>query len=102
MRTIYFVWILPCVPLAAAPLDWPYGYYQLLRVIVCVVALFLAHRSWGKGQTVWAWVLAALALTYNPIAPLSLGRELWTIVNFVSVAVLVAHWWFAERRSTFS
>ena len=97
-KAIDLVWISGCLALAAAPLDWPYGYYQLLRVMISVIAVFLAIRSWRPGSRAWTWGLAAMALIYNPLAPLSLGRELWTIVNGVSVAVLVMHWWATERQ----
>ncbi len=99
MKPINLVWIAACAALAAAPLDWPYGYYQLLRVMISVIAVFLALRSWGQGRGAWAWGLAAMALIYNPLAPLSLGRELWTFVNVISLAFLIAHWWVTERSA---
>lgn len=73
--------------LAIALLDMPYGYYQLLRVGICLAAGFAAYFSSQSGGAAWTGLFVAIAVVYNPIAKLALGRELWGIVN---VATIVA------------
>ena len=34
------------------------------------------------------WVLGAFAITYNPLVPLHLGREIWIVVNLITVGLL--------------
>jgi hypothetical protein len=74
--------------LALALLPLPYGYYLLLRVVMCGLFSYLAYLSWqsrGQGLT---WVCGAIAVTYNPFVPLHLGREVWVLVNIATIGVL--------------
>lgn len=80
----------------AAVAPWPYGYYQLLRwamMIGCGYLALQAHRS-GDGAYL-VWLLGGLAVVYNPIVPLSLGRDLWMVVNLTSAAALAFVGWRA-------
>lgn len=86
--------------LCVALLPLPYAYYGLLRVVVCTAAVFLTIRSFGNGGAAWPWVFIALALLYNPITSVSLGRPIWTVVNLATIAALTWHWWTTEREKT--
>ena len=79
--------------------DMPYGYYELLRVMVFCCAIFLAIGEREHSDSIWLWTLGACALIYNPIAKLSLGREIWILVNLATVALFSAHFWFRGRPS---
>ncbi len=65
----------------------PYGYYLLLRLVLCGIALYLLFGA-GLRLIDWQrWTLGAVAVLYNPLLPIRLGdKGLWTIVN---VATLV-------------
>lgn len=66
----------------------PYSYYTLLRVITtatCVLGIFCAFE-WERKN--WAWIFGCLAVLFNPIFPVALGREIWSIVD-VAVAVFL-------------
>ncbi len=70
--------------------DWPYGYYQLLRVVVCAVAVWgavLAHRVEKPG---WTWVMGILAVIFNPVLPVHLEREMWAFIDVAVAVVFVA------------
>ncbi len=67
----------------------PYGYYMLLRVVVCAVCAYVAVRAASLDRTGWAWVLGVAAVVYNPIIPVHLTRGPWSIVNALTVAILV-------------
>lgn len=71
--------------LAAAPL--PYGYYLLLRIFVASVAGFHAQRSFRVGSSASGWMWCAIAVLFNPIVPIHLGRELWRIVDILVALV---------------
>lgn len=83
--------------LGAGLLDMPYGYYQLLRLLICGVAAYLAWWSHNRGRTGWAWILGGLAVLYNPVMKIALGRVLWEPVNVATIVLLAMHW-FAVRR----
>ena len=68
---------------------WPYGYYILLRFVVCGASAYTAYLSYSNRITWAAWVFGIMAILFNPIVPFHLGRELWQIVDFISVIIFV-------------
>ena len=77
----------------------PYGYYILLRIVLCGIFVFLAVKAHELKQVGWVWVLAIGAVVYNPIVPVHLNREIWSVVNLVTIALLIATV-FALRKKT--
>jgi hypothetical protein len=67
--------------------DNPYGYYLLLRVVCCACFAFLTFRYFQAKQTGWVWLFAVLAVIYNPFIRVHLNRELWSVINVVTVAI---------------
>jgi hypothetical protein len=67
----------------------PYGYYVLLRWVCCGVFAFLAFHAIALAMPGWSWTLGITALVYNPILPVHLSREIWSIVNIVTVGVAI-------------
>ena len=92
------LWLIPITALLVALLDMPYGYYQLLRVLIFCVSGYLAFEAIGRSQVNWAWVFGGTALVYNPLIKLALGRDLWSMVN-VATAVLLAFYLYWKRHS---
>lgn len=68
----------------------PYGYYVLLRFVCCAVFAFLTVQAIRQENERWAWILGVIAMIYNPFIRLALNRELWSIVNIVTVGIAVA------------
>lgn len=68
----------------------PYGYYILLRWVCCGIFAYLAFRSFGQGRQGWVWVLGITAAVYNPIFRVHLTREIWSVVNVVTIGIAVA------------
>lgn len=73
--------------LLLAILPLPYGYYTLLRLVVCLTAAFLAWFSYKAQKVSWMWVMGFIALIFNPLIPLHLGRELWFIIDLIVAVV---------------
>jgi hypothetical protein len=76
----------------------PYGYYILLRWICCPTLGYLAFAANRKNLKSWAWFLGIGALLYNPIFTPHLGREIWNIVNIVTIGALAV---FSYRNKFF-
>ena len=93
-------WLIPMAALAAALMDMPYGYYQLLRLLVCGVCIYLAVRDAESGRVGWAWVLGGVAVLYNPIFRIHLNREIWSIVNVATICLFAIHMWSFRRVDT--
>ena len=75
--------------------DWPYGYYQLLRFVVCGVGGYTAFVAY-EWQKLWAtWLFALIAVLFNPLIPIHLPREVWQLIDvtciflFIAVAVIL-------------
>ena len=79
---------------ALALLEWPYGYYQLLRLIVCGYAGYSAFINFERNDKLNAWVLVFVALLYNPLLPVTMEKGVWTLFNLATAATLIGerHW----------
>jgi hypothetical protein len=69
--------------------DNPYGYYVLLRLICFSSFIYLAYKTIILGKHNWAYVLGSMALIYNPIIRVHLEREIWSIINIITILVLI-------------
>lgn len=67
--------------------DNPYGYYILLRWICCAVFAFLALQSFAQEKQGWVWVLGITAVIYNPLIRIHLTRELWSVINLITIGI---------------
>ena len=77
--------------------DMPYGYYQFVRFVTCIVfAYFAYHESTQKSKLLF--VYGGLALLFQPFFKISLGRELWNIVDVI-VAVLLIYTVVFKKKS---
>jgi hypothetical protein len=84
-------WILPLVVMGIGVLPMPYGYYNILRIVVCICAAFMAVRAikTQNGQLV-SWLFGGLALLYNPVLPVHLNEKpVWMIVNVLTAILFI-------------
>jgi hypothetical protein len=94
--------------LVASAAAWPYGFYQLLRLVVTVTAAYVVVRTADAGARVGIdrlqrtpnaaldrrpflpWIMGGIAILFNPILPIYFTREEWQPINFgVAVVFLV-------------
>ncbi|MBU1425285.1 MAG: hypothetical protein KKH12_07545 [Gammaproteobacteria bacterium] len=68
----------------------PYDYYIFLRIVLCGIFVFLAIKAHELKQAGWVWALAITAVVYNPIVRIHLNREIWSVVNFATIGLLIA------------
>ena len=69
--------------------DMPYGYYQIVRFVGLVGFAILAYNAYEKDRFVDGIIYAGLALLFQPVFKISLGRELWNIVDVIIGVVLL-------------
>jgi hypothetical protein len=79
--------------LAFAPM--PIGYYRLLRVAICGLSVYFAVRT---RSSAWRWTWIAVAIVFNPLLPMYLGRELWRVVDAAAVVVTLLSFGDAGAR----
>jgi hypothetical protein len=87
--------LVPSAILIAAIGLWPYGYFTLLRIVVCAAAIWLAVLDYQRVERVvpWVVVLGVCAALFNPVAPIFLTREIWTFLDPAMAVVLGLHLW---------
>src|SRR5579863_4199593 len=77
-------------------LKLPYGYYQLVRFIAMVGFLVLAYYSNEKGKKSYAFIYVCLAILFQPIIKIALGRQIWNIVDVIIGIFLIASIFFED------
>lgn len=88
IQTITIVRIIAIVMSFWALADNPYGYYQILRWVICGVTGYSAYLAYENNKDSWVWIFGIIAILFNPIAPIHLDRELWSVIN-IAVAVII-------------
>lgn len=66
----------------------PYGYYILLRWVVCGTAAYGACKA-VELEPGWAWTLGIIALLFNPIFPVYLSREVWAPIDVTTGIIFI-------------
>jgi hypothetical protein len=79
---------------------WPYGYYSVLRWAVCIIGAYGAHRAFNGNNRTWAWIFVALAVLFNPIAPIYLARKTWNLLDALAAVVLLVSLVVPRNRGT--
>ncbi|MDI9433931.1 MAG: hypothetical protein QM570_19615 [Planctomycetota bacterium] len=75
--------------LFAALGQWPYGYYTVLRFIVCGAGGYTAFVLYGWGRIGLAWLFGFIAVLFNPVVPIHLSRELWQPIDALCGVLLL-------------
>ena len=68
----------------------PYGYYILLRWVCCGSFTYLTVKALDQDKKNWAWALGITAFIYNPIISIHLNREIWSVINLITIIVAIA------------
>jgi hypothetical protein len=71
----------------AIPPIFPYAYYQLLRWLVCGTAAYGALLLFKEKKNSFAWVFVAIAILFNPIAPIFLDKGAWVVIDGITALI---------------
>ena len=78
-----FVKLIVAVLLLLCLADMPYGFYQLVRFVAAVAFAYLSYDYFKSKKDTMGFVFAALALLFQPLLKVSLGRTLWNLVDIL-------------------
>lgn len=78
-------------------LDMPYGYYQLVRFVALAGFAVLANIANQRNEQNSMIVYILLAILFQPIFKIPLGREIWNMVDVI-VAICLVGSIFAKRE----
>ena len=71
--------------------DMPYGYYQFVRFAGLVGFAILAYQAHEQGRQTEMIIYSGLALLFQPILKIALGREMWNVVDvIVGIGLLIS------------
>lgn len=80
-------------------IEMPYGYYELIRFIALAVFGYLAYCSFREERIGRMLFYILLAVLFQPMIKLALGRNLWNIVDVVvGVGLLISLFFKSGRR----
>lgn len=66
--------------------DLPYGYFQVLRWVVCLFAVYTASQ-YRAGAL--AMLFGLIAILFNPLAPIHFEREVWMLIDLACAGVFL-------------
>ena len=91
LKLIFAIALLFCL------VPMPYGYYMLIRIVSTILFFIFAGQYYVAKKEELAITFGALAFLFQPLIKISLGREVWNMVD-VAVAILLLVLWFKERK----
>ncbi len=59
----------------------PYGYYQFTRFAAFIGFAYLGYKSYAEYNKGLSFIYIALAILFQPLFKIYLGRTLWNIVD---------------------
>ncbi len=71
-------------------LDMPYGFYQFVRFVALIGFGILAFQANEKENQTEMIIYGALAILFQPLFKIALGREMWNIIDvIVGIGLLI-------------
>ena len=72
-------------------IDLPYGFYQLVRFAALIGFAILAYQANSEGNKTELIIYSVLALLFQPLFKVALGREIWNIIDvIVGIGLLIS------------
>ena len=62
------------------------AYYQILKWMTTICAGIWAYRLYAKDKKMFI-VFCSMAILFNPIVPIFLGKPLWRVVDIISSVI---------------
>lgn len=79
-------------------INLPYGYYQLVRFIALIGFAYLSYKSYEDGNKILCYLFAALAILFQPLLKVDLGRTIWNMVDAVLGAGLIISLFLKSKK----
>lgn len=90
------IYIAAMLLLCLAPM--PYGYFMLVRFVMMVACGWMAYQYYLRQKTVGTWVFGILALLFQPMYKIALGRTVWNIVDVIVAIFFIVMFFFERKR----
>jgi hypothetical protein len=80
--------------------DMPYGFSQLVRFIALVGFGILAYEAHKNGNESGMFIYIGLAILFQPLLKIALGRQIWNVVDVIVVIGLIISMFMERNRKT--
>ena len=84
------------VTVAIGVADLPFAYFQLMNWSVVGAAALIALRSHNAFVM---WIFIAVAVVFNPIAPIFLRTDIWQIADIAVVACFFLSLFISDAKN---
>ena len=88
-ETICFLYGAIAILLLLCLLHMPYGFYTFVRFIATIAFCFIAYVESRSGNRNLMFLFIVLAILFQPIFRIPIGRTIWNIVDVLVAAVLL-------------
>ncbi len=76
----------------------PYGFYTLVRFVAMVVFALIAVKYVNEEKMGIAVTFGALALLFQPLIKITLGKLTWNVVDVIVAIVLIALFFYEHKK----
>lgn len=99
MATMPHLWpaILAGIMLIIGIFPLPYGYFQLLRWIVCGIAVFIVYQAYTYKKAWVAIIFCVIAILFNPIRTIHFEKNVWQWIDAICAAVFITSIFFLRK-----
>jgi hypothetical protein len=75
----------------------PYSYFQMVRFAAMACFAILAYQANEKGQKTEMVIYICLAILFQPLIKIALGRQPWNVVDVIVGIGLIASIFFKRK-----
>lgn len=75
-----------------------YGYYIFLRWYVFITSIYFAYQSNEDKNKVWFILFIVISLLFNPVLPVYMEKEIWTILDVISGIAIFISIFFQDKK----
>lgn len=77
----------------------PYDYYTLVRFASMIIFACFAFSFYKEKNTLFMVIAISLAILFQPLAKITLSRDMWKIIDVI-VAIALFALWRKGRKAT--
>lgn len=77
----------------------PYDYYTLVRFASMIIFACFAFSFYKEKNTLFMVIAISLAILFQPLAKITLSRDMWNIIDVIVAVALIALWWKGRKAT---
>lgn len=81
-------------------LKMPYGYFQLVRFAALIGFAILVYNANEQGRKTETIIYVCLAILFQPLIKIALGRQIWNVVDVIVGAGLIVSLFLKPKNVT--